>query len=45
MAYRSGQVIHIMNRILRMGDPRLRRPGAAVELLDTPELHAAVAIT
>ena len=32
-----------VQRILRMGDPRLRRPAAAVEVLDPPELHALVA--
>jgi len=31
-----------VERILRMGDPALRRPAAAVELFDTPQLHALV---
>jgi peptide deformylase len=32
-----------VHRILRMGDPRLRRPAAAVEAFDTPDLHQLVA--
>jgi peptide deformylase len=32
-----------VRKILRMGDPRLLRPAAAVAHLDTPELHALVA--
>lgn len=32
-----------VRKILRMGDPRLLRPAAAVARFDTPELHALVA--
>jgi peptide deformylase len=32
-----------VQRILRIGDPRLRRPAAAVEVFDTPELHVLIA--
>lgn len=32
-----------VRKILRMGDPRLLRPAAAVVRFDTPELHALVA--
>ncbi len=38
----KGKVLMSIREILRMGDPRLRRPSEIVEAFDTPDLHASL---